>query len=95
MRYYFSRDGTIVNPRYPMPQWTIQIDEETDRTVRTHIARTGGSAGDLSTFVEQAVKRAVFWQTMDAVHDQNRHVDPGEVDAEIDLAIREVRAARS
>jgi negative regulator of replication initiation len=78
-----------------MPTWTIQIDEETDRVVRSHVASLGGSNGDVSKFIEQAVKRAVFWQTMDAVHERNRDVDPAEVEATVSLAVEEVRAARS
>lgn len=77
-----------------MPRWTIQIDEKTDRAVRTHVARSGGKKGDLSKFVEQAVKRAVFWDTVDAVHAHNRDVDPDEIEVAVDRAVEEVRALR-
>jgi hypothetical protein len=75
-----------------MARWTIQIDDKTDRAVRTHIARSGGKKGDLSKFVEQAVKRAVFWQTVDTARAFNTDVDPNEIDAAIEAALDEVRA---
>ncbi len=77
-----------------MPRWTIQIDEKTDRAVRTHVARAGGKKGDLSKFVEQAVKRAVFWETVDTARAFNKDVDPDEIQAAVDRAVEEVRALR-
>lgn len=77
-----------------MPRWTIQVDDKTDRAVRTHIARNGGRKGDLSKFVEQAVRKAVFWQTVDAAREFNKDVDPQEIEAAVDAALDEVRAAR-
>lgn len=75
-----------------MPRWTIQVDEATDRAVRTHLARNGGKDGDLSKFVAQAAKRAVFWQTVDEARAFNRDADPEEIDAAIEAALDEVRA---
>jgi predicted RNA-binding Zn ribbon-like protein len=77
-----------------MTRWTIQVDEKTDRAVRTHIARNGGRKGDLSKFVEQAVKKAVFWQTVDDARAFNKDVDPQEIEAAVDAALDDVRAAR-
>ena len=40
-----------------MTRWNLSIPEQTDRTVRTFLARTGGKKGDLSRFVDEAVRR--------------------------------------
>ena len=75
-----------------MARWTIQVDDKTDRAVRTHVARRGGKEGDLSRFVEQAVKRAIFWETVDAARAHNNDVDPAEIEAAVDAALDHVRA---
>lgn len=77
-----------------MPRWTIIVDEETDRTIRTHLARSGGKKGDLSKFVTKAARQAAFWQTVDQVRDKNRDMDPAVIEAEVDEAVAEVRTAR-
>ena len=77
-----------------MPRWTITVDEETDRANRTHLARRNGKKGDLSQFVTSAARRAAFWETVDQVRDKNRDIDPAVIEAEVDAAVAEVRAAR-
>ena len=77
-----------------MARWTIQVDDKTDRAVRTLIARQGGKKGDLSRFVEQAAKQQVFWQTVDTARAFNDQATAEEIDAAIDTALDEVRAAR-
>ena len=39
-----------------MPKWNVSIAEETDRAVRSFLARKGMKKGDLSAFVEDAVQ---------------------------------------
>ena len=41
-------------------RWTIVIDKLTDIKVRTRLAERGMKKGDLSRFVEDAVKRQLF-----------------------------------
>jgi hypothetical protein len=67
-----------------MPQWIIDVDEKTDRAVRRNMARDGDQEGDLSEFVRQAVKKAVFWQTVDGARAFNKDVDPRKNDAALD-----------
>lgn len=78
-----------------MPRWTITVDEETDRTIRTHLARSGGKKGDLSKFVTRAARQAAFWETVDEVREKNSDVDPSLIESEVDETLAEVRAARS
>jgi hypothetical protein len=80
-----------------MARWTIQVDDKTDRAVRTLIARQGGKEGDLSDlsrFVEQAAKQQVFWLTVDAARSFNQQATADEIDAAVDAALDEVRAER-
>jgi hypothetical protein len=45
-------------------------------------------------FIEQAVFRQVFQRTVDEIHARNRDTDPAVIEAEIETAIREVRAEK-
>ena len=54
-----------------MTRWNLSIPEKTDRVVRTFLARTGGKKGDLSRFVDEAVRRRVLDLTVRQVKDRN------------------------
>ena len=58
-----------------MTRWNLSISEETDRAVRTFLARTGGKKGDLSRFVDEAVRRRVLDLTVRRVKDRNAGYD--------------------
>ncbi len=75
-----------------MSRWNLVISEETDRSVRSYLARTGGKKGDLSKYVDRAVRRAVFWDTVDAIQERNRDLSPEEAQALADEALKAVRA---
>ena len=78
-----------------MPRWNLVISDDTDRNVRSHLARTGGKKGDLSRFVDRAVRQAVFWETLESVWDRNRHLSAAEAQALADEAVADARADRS
>jgi len=44
-------------------RWTLVIPVNTDKVVRSHLAHSGMKKGDLSKFVDRAVRQAVFWET--------------------------------
>ena len=77
---------------WPMTRWSLVIPERTDRAVRTYLARTGGRKGDLSRFVDEAVRRHVLDLTIRAIKDRNARYDQQEI---IDLIDEEVDAARA
>ena len=54
-----------------MIRWSLSIPEATDRAVRMHLARNGGRKGDLSRFVDEAVRRRIFDLTVGQVKDRN------------------------
>lgn len=78
-----------------MTRWNIVISEDTDRTVRSYLARTGGKKGDLSRFVDRAVRQAIFWETVESIWERNKSVSADEAQALADEALAQVRAGRS
>ena len=75
-----------------MTRWNLTIPEKTNRAVRTYLARTGGKKGDLSRFVDEAVRRRVLDLTVRQVKDRNAQYDQQEI---LDLIDEEVDAARA
>ena len=75
-----------------MTRWNLVIPERTDRAVRTYLARTGGKKGDLSRFVDRAVRRHVLDLTVREIKDRNALYGQQEI---IDLIDEEVAAARA
>lgn len=37
-------------------RWSLKVSRETDEALRTHLGRAGGRKGDLSKFVQEAVR---------------------------------------
>ncbi len=75
-----------------MTRWNLVIPEKTDRAVRTYLARTGGKKGDLSRFVDEAVRRRVLDLTVREIKDRNARFDQQEI---LNLIDEEVDAARA
>ncbi len=75
-----------------MTRWNLTIPEETDRAVRSFLARKGGKKGDLSKFANDAVRREILRQTVMDIQEQN--ADLGEEGAE-NLANEAVTWARA
>ena len=75
-----------------MTRWNLVIPEKTDRAVRIFLARTGGKKGDLSRFVDEAVRRRVLDLTLREIKDRNARYDQQEI---LDLIDEEVGAARA
>lgn len=73
-------------------RWTVKVSKDTDVSLRTFLAQRGMKKGDLSKFIEQAVQKAVFSQTVADVEARNADVSDSEIEARIDDALREVRA---
>ena len=78
-----------------MTRWNLSISEETDRAVRTFLARNGGKKGDLSRFVDEAVRRRVFDLTVSQVKERNAGSDQRELLGLIDDEVSAARAGRS
>lgn len=77
-----------------MTRWTLSIPDETDRTVRTYLARSGLKKGDLSKFVDQAVRRQLFVLIARDVKARNADADQDELNRLIEEAVERARANR-
>ncbi|MDE0149665.1 MAG: methionine repressor-like protein [Rhodospirillaceae bacterium] len=77
-----------------MTRWNLSIPEETDRMVRTFLARTGGRKGDLSRFVDDAVRRRVLDLTVRQIKERNAPFDQTEILGLIDEEVSAARAGR-
>ena len=75
-----------------MIRWSLSIPEATDWAVRMHLARNGGRKGDLSRFVDEAVRHRIFDLTVGQVKDRNARYDQREI---LDLIGEELNAARA
>ena len=76
-------------------RWTVSVSKETDITVRSFLAQRGMKKGDLSKFIEEAVKWRVFDQTLIEVRGKFADVPSAELESLIDEAVAAVRDARS
>ena len=75
-------------------RWNIKVSKETDLTLRTFLGSQGMKKGDLSKFIERAVRSHVFHCTVQDIKARNADTDPDELQALIDNTVREVRAQR-
>jgi ribbon-helix-helix protein len=75
-------------------RWNIKVSKETDLALRAFLGSHGMKKGDLSKFIEQAVRAHVFHRTVQDIKSRNAGTDPAELLALIDNTVREVRAER-
>ena len=75
-------------------RWTLTVSKETDIALRTFLAQRGLKKGDLSRFVEDAVRWQVFQRTVQDVRARNVGCAGEGVDAAVDEALAFVRAER-
>ena len=75
-------------------RWNIKVSKETDLTLRTFLGSHGAKKGDLSKFIEEAVRWRVFHRTIQDIKARNADTDPDELQGIIDDAVREVRDDR-
>jgi hypothetical protein len=75
-------------------RWNIKVSKETDLSLRTFLGSQGMRKGDLSKFIEEAVRWHVFHRTVQDIKAHNADTDPDELQRIIDNAVREVRSNR-
>ncbi|MBV8552839.1 MAG: methionine repressor-like protein [Acidobacteriaceae bacterium] len=75
-------------------RWNIKVSKETDLSLRTFLGAQGMKKGDLSKFIEEAVRQFVFHRTVQDIKTRNADANPAELEKIIDNAVREVRAER-
>ena len=76
-------------------RWNLVVSSELDKSVRQVLAAEGRSKkGELSRFVEEAVRKEIFDSAARAAKEKNRDVKPEELDAAIEEALNWARSKR-
>jgi hypothetical protein len=76
-------------------RWNIKVSRDTDLALRTFLGSKGMKKGDLSKFIEEAVRAQVFHRTILDIKARNASTDPNELQSIIDHAVKEVRTAHA
>ena len=74
-----------------LARWNLKVSRETDVALRTLLATRGGRKGDLSRFVEEAVKSEVLREMVCDIQARNAGIPQEEIEQIIDDELREVR----
>lgn len=75
-------------------RWNIKVSKETDLSLRTFLGAQGMKKGDLSKFIEDAVRWRVFHRTVQDIKSRNANSNPEELQHIVDEAVHEVRTQR-
>ncbi len=68
-------------------RWSLVVSKETDASLRVFLAQRGTRKGDLSKFVEEAVRWRVLDQTVAKTKKQNARVSGQEIESAITEAV--------
>ena len=69
-------------------RWNISVSAETDQALRVFLAsHRGGRKGDLSKFIEEAVRAHLFTQTVEELKAGNADLEETELNSLIDEAL--------
>src|ERR1700730_1672700 len=74
-----------------MTRWTVSVSKDTDIAVRSFLAQRGMKKGDLSKFIEDAVKWRVLDQTMAEARGKFADLEPEALESLIDAAVAAAR----
>lgn len=71
---------------------TVTVSRETDLALRAYLGAQGMRKGDLSKFIEDAVRWRMFDQAVQGVEARNADVSSGDLQAAIDEACAAARS---
>jgi hypothetical protein len=74
-----------------MTRWTVSVSKNTDIAVRSFLAQRGMKKGDLSRFIEEAVKWRVLDQTITEARSKFEDMAPDALEALIGEAVAAAR----
>lgn len=72
-------------------RWNIKVSRDTDLALRRFLGAQGTKKGDLSKFIEEAVRAQVFQRTVQDIKTRNANTDPDALQSLIDDAVQAVR----
>jgi hypothetical protein len=73
---------------------TISWSKQADLALRSFLGAQGMKKGDLSKFIEEAVRWRIFHQTVREARENFEDVSPDDLQKQIDQGVEEVRARR-
>ena len=73
-------------------RWNIAVSADTDQSLRMFLASQGGGRkGDLSRFIEEAVRAHILELTAEQAKTANANVSEGDLSAIVDEAVQWAR----
>lgn len=75
-------------------RWSLKVSKETDISLRTFLAYRGMRKGDISKFVEEAVRWRVLDRTAAEIKDRNQGASAADLESAIAEAVEAVRAEK-
>ena len=76
-------------------RWNLAVSSVTDQSVRMFLASQGGGRkGDLSRFIEQAVRTYIFERAVEEAKAANAHVSEADLTAVVNEAVQWAREHR-
>ena len=73
-------------------RWNIVVSPDTDQSVRMYLAsRGGGRKGDLSRFIEEAVRAHILELSAEQAKAANAEINEADLDAMVSEAVRWAR----
>lgn len=85
-----SSSNTSTTPQAPA-RWSLSVSPETDASLREFLGAQGMKKGDLSRFVEEAVRWRMVDTTVQAIRQRNAEVSDADLQSLIDDALDAVR----
>ena len=82
-------------PKNTTIRWTVSVSKNTDIAVRSFLAQCGMKKGDLSKFIEHAVRWHVLDQTMAEARGTFSDLAPEALDSLLDEAVTTTRQAHA
>lgn len=76
-------------------RWNLKVSRDTDLSLRTYLGARGMKKGDLSKFVEEAVRWRIFDRTVRDIKARNKDTEPEELMALVDEVVRATRKERA
>lgn len=74
-------------------RWNIAVSPDTDQSVRMFIAARGGRKGDLSRFIEEAVRSYLLESAVKQAKAEALSINEADLNDMIDEAVQWVRAS--
>ena len=73
-------------------RWNLAVSADTDQSVRMFLASQGGGRkGDLSRFIEQAVRTYIFERAVEETKAVNAHVSEADLASIVNEAVQWAR----